>query len=67
MLIRTCVLLSASNHVGAGSVKICDAVLEKSKTSTFGAALDFRAAEGADDPLRAAALLMIGMALDIPQ
>ena len=60
-------LLSASNHVGAGSVKICDAVLEKSRTSTFGAALDFRASEGADDPLRAAALLMIGMALDIPQ
>ena len=59
-------LLSASNHVGAGSVKICDAVLEKSKTSTFGAALDLRAAEGADDPLRSAALLMIGMALDVP-
>ena len=60
-------LLSASNHVGAGSVKICDAVLDKSKTSTFGAALDLRAAEGADDPLRAAALLMIGLALDVPQ
>jgi hypothetical protein len=48
-------------------VKICDDVLEKSRTSPFGAAFDFRASEGADDPLRAAALLMIGMALDAPQ
>jgi hypothetical protein len=60
-------LLSASNHVSSGSVKICDDVLEKSKTSTFGSALDFRAAENADDPLRCAALLMIGLALDVPQ
>src|ERR1700730_2611875 len=60
-------LLSASNHVSAGSVKLCQDALEKSRTSTFGAALDLRAAENADDPLRAAALLTIALSLDVPQ
>jgi hypothetical protein len=60
-------LLSASNHVSAGKVKLCQDALEKSRTSTFGAALDLRAAENADDPLRAAALLTIALSLDVPQ
>jgi hypothetical protein len=60
-------LLSAGAHSGAGKLKLCEAALDKSRTQPFGAALDFRAAEGADDPLRAAALLTIALALDIPQ
>jgi hypothetical protein len=57
-------LLSVSNHVSAGSVKICDPAVEKAKTSTFGGALDFRAGENTDDPLRAAAILTIALSLD---
>jgi hypothetical protein len=60
-------LLSVGAHSGAGKPKLCEAALEKSRTQPFGAALDFRAAEGAEDPLRAAALLTIALALDIPQ
>jgi hypothetical protein len=48
-------------------VKICAPVMDKAGTSPFRSALDFRAAEGADDPLRAAALLTIALALDVPQ
>jgi hypothetical protein len=60
-------LLSASNHVSAGKVKLRQDAPEKSRTSTFGAALDLRAAENADDPLRAAALLTIALSLDVPR
>jgi len=49
-------LLSAAHHVGSGSVKLCEPALEKSRTSAFGGALDFR--------LRCAALLTVGMCLD---
>jgi hypothetical protein len=51
-------LLSAAHHVGSGSVP----ALEKSRTSAFGGALDFRAAENVEDPLRCAALLTLGLA-----
>jgi hypothetical protein len=57
-------LLSAAHHVGSGSVKLCEPALEKSRTSAFGGALDFRAAEDVEDPLRCAALLTLGLSLD---
>jgi hypothetical protein len=38
--------------------------MEKARKSPFGSALDFRASENADDPLRAAAVLAIALALD---
>jgi hypothetical protein len=57
-------LLSAANHAAAGNVKICAPAMDKAQTTPFRSALDFRAAEGADDPLRAAALLTIALALD---
>jgi hypothetical protein len=38
--------------------------MQKARTSPFGAALDFRANENTDDPLRCAALLTIALALD---
>jgi hypothetical protein len=61
-------LLSAANHAAAGNVKICAPAMDKARTAPFSSgALDFRAAEGADDPLRAAALLTIALALDLPQ
>jgi hypothetical protein len=56
--------LSAAHHVGSGSVKLCEPALEKSRTSAFGGALDFRAAENVEDPLRCAALLTLGLCLD---
>jgi hypothetical protein len=59
-------LLSVSNHVSAGSVKICDPALEKAKTTTFGGALAFRAGENTGDPLRAAAILTVALSLDAP-
>ena len=60
-------LLSAAQHVGSGSVKLCHPALEKSRTSAFGGALDFRAAEDVEDPLRCAALLALGLCLDPQQ
>ena len=60
-------LLSAAHHVGSGSVKLCEPALEKSRTSAFGGALDFRAAENVEDPLRCAALLTVGICLDPQQ
>jgi hypothetical protein len=60
-------LLSASNHSSAGSVKLCVPAFEKSRQAPFTGALDFRAAENADDPLRQAALLAISLALDVPR
>lgn len=56
-------LVPAASHIAAGSVKICTLAQEKAKSSPFGAALDFRASEKADDPLRQAAVLTIALAL----
>ena len=53
----------AASHIAAGSVKICTPAQEKAKSSPFGAALDFRASEKADDPLRQAAVLTIALSL----
>ena len=60
-------LLSASNRSSTGNVKLCAPAWEKSRQAPFTGALDFRAAENADDPLRAAALLVISLCLDVPQ
>jgi hypothetical protein len=57
-------LLSVSNHVSGGSVKLCEPAHLKAATSTFGGALDFRAGERTEDPLRAAAILTVALALD---
>ena len=56
-------LVPAASHIAAGSVKICTPAQEKAKSSPFGAALDFRASEKADDPLRQAAVLLIALSL----
>ena len=63
-LLPETLLLSAAHHVSRGAVKICLPAGIKAKTSPFGGALDFRAAENVDDPLRAAAVLSIAMGLD---
>ncbi|CAN2533038.1 hypothetical+protein [Methylocapsa aurea] len=57
-------LLPAAAHIAQGNVKICTLAQAKAATSPFGAALDFRAAESAADPLRQAALLAIALTLD---
>lgn len=57
-------LLSAGSHTLAGNVKICDPALEKAATAPFSGALDFRASENVGDPLRAAAVTAIALALD---
>jgi hypothetical protein len=54
-------LLGAAAHIARGDVKICEPAHLKARTSPLNAALDFRASEDADDPLRMAALLTIGM------
>ena len=59
-------LLSAANHAAAGNVKICAPAMDKAQTTPFRSALDFRAAENADDPLRCATLLTIALALNQP-
>jgi hypothetical protein len=57
-------LLSVAAHVAAGRVKICAPAAEKARNSPFAGALDFRAGENAEDPLRAAAILLIALGLD---
>jgi hypothetical protein len=57
-------LLSVAAHVAAGLVKICAPALEKARNSPFAGALDFRAGENAEDPLRAAAILLVALGLD---
>lgn len=57
-------LLPAAGHIAGGRVKTCRPAHEKSRTSTFGGALDFRGGDGGDDPLRRAALWAISLALD---
>jgi hypothetical protein len=60
-------LLSASTHSAAGQVKLCTNAFEKSRQLPFQGSLDFHAGGDADDPLRAAALLIIALSLDVPQ
>jgi len=58
-------LISASAHIAANRVRLCAPIIEKSANTPFAGALDIRAFENADDPLRKAAIVMIAIALDI--
>jgi hypothetical protein len=53
----------ASNYVVAGQVKLTAEVQEKMRSSPLGGALEFRAGDPAEDPLRLAALVGICLAL----
>ena len=57
-------LLSASRMIANGSVKLGPLAFEKAKGLPFGAALDFRAGENIDDPLRCAILTAIAVAFE---
>ncbi len=59
--------LSAGWHVASGSVKMSALVRDKARSSPFGGALNFKVgADMGDDPLRAAALYAIVVALNDP-
>jgi hypothetical protein len=57
-------LLSVAGHVASGAVKITSQVTEKSKTSPFAGALNLRAGENVDDPLRNALVSLVALCLD---
>jgi hypothetical protein len=57
-------LLSASRMIANGSVKLGPLAFEKAKGLPFGAALDFRAGENVDDPLRCAILTAIAVSFE---
>ena len=57
-------LLSVAGHVASGNVRITGAVVEKARSSPFAGALDLRAGEGVEDPIRAALVSLIALALD---
>ena len=57
-------LLSVSGHVRSGMARITTQVTEKAKTSPFAGALNLRAGENVDDPLRCALVSVIGLSLD---
>jgi hypothetical protein len=57
-------LLSVAGHVASGAVRITSTVTEKAKTSPFAGALNLRAGENVDDPLRNALISLIALALD---
>jgi hypothetical protein len=57
-------LLSASRMIANGSVKLGPLANEKARGLPFGAALDFRAGENVDDPLRCAILTTIAVAFE---
>jgi hypothetical protein len=57
------VALSVAAHVGAGKVKVAALVDDKAKSAPFRGALDFRAGDATDEPLRAAAVLTVALAL----
>ena len=57
-------LLSAANHAAAGNVKLCVPAAEKARVAPFHGALDFRAGESADDPLRSSLVLTVALTLD---
>jgi hypothetical protein len=57
-------LLSASRMIANGSVKLGPLAFEKAKGLPFGAALDFRAGENVDDPLRCVILTAIAVAFE---
>ena len=57
-------LLSVAGHVSSGMVRITAQVTEKAKTSPFAGALNLRAGEGTEDPLRCALVSAIALSLD---
>jgi len=57
-------LLSVAGHVASGAVRITNTVVERAKTSPFGGALNLRAGEGVDDPLRNALVSLVALCLD---
>ena len=57
-------LLSVAGHVASGAIKITGTVAEKAKTSPFSGALNLRAGEGVDDPLRNALVSLVALCLD---
>ena len=57
-------VLSVAGAVAGGSVRITGTVTEKARTSPFGGALDLRAGENVDDPLRNALITLVALTLD---
>jgi hypothetical protein len=57
-------LLSVAGHVASGTVRITGTVTEKAKTSPFAGALNLRAGENVDDPLRNALVSLMSLCLD---
>ena len=57
-------LLSVAGHVSSGLVLITSQVVEMAKTSPFAGALNLRAGENVDDPLRNALISVIALTLD---
>jgi hypothetical protein len=57
-------LLSASRMIATGSVKLGPLAEEKARGLPFGAALDFRAGESIEDPLRCAILTTIAVSFE---
>jgi hypothetical protein len=57
-------LLSVAGHVSSGMVRITTHVVEQAKTSPFAGALNLRAGEGVDDPLRNALVSLVALSLD---
>jgi hypothetical protein len=55
--------LAAAVHIGAGRVKITAGALSKAERRPLGNILDATASDG-DDPLRAAALIGVALALE---
>jgi hypothetical protein len=57
-------VLSAAAHIAARRVAMTARAIEKSRGRPFMGALDFKAGEALDSPLRAALILLVVMALD---
>ena len=60
-------LLSATHHSDRGAIRWCQPAMEKAQSAPFRGALDFRAGENANDPLRQASILSISLGLDLQQ
>jgi hypothetical protein len=58
-------LLAAARWIHGGAVKLGSLAQEKARLLPFGAALDFRAGENVDDPLRCAILTAIAISLEV--
>jgi hypothetical protein len=58
-------LLAAARWIHSGAVKLGSLAQEKARLLPFGAALDFRAGENVDDPLRCAILTAIAISLEV--